>query len=173
VSENTEYLIIGRIARPFGIQGEVKIIPITDHAERFVGIDAVFVKQNGSFRKLEVAGSRIVKNAVLLKFVHVSDRSDAERYRDCMLYIDREHAAPIEDDSNYYYDLLGCTVKTTDGTEIGIVTDIQNAGSCDVYSVKPENSSEPELLIPVVRDIVKKIDIKKKEICIEIIDGLL
>ena len=173
MSENTEYLIIGRIARPFGVKGEVKIIPLTDHAERFVGINAVYVKQNGSYRKLEVEGSRIVKNAVLIKFAHVADRNDAERYRDCILYIDREHAAPIDDDSNYYYDLIGCTVKTTDNTELGIIIDIQNAGSCDVYCVKSKNGSDEELLIPVVRDVVKKIDVQKKEICIEIIDGLL
>jgi ribosomal 30S subunit maturation factor RimM len=59
------------------------------------------------------------------------------------------------------------------GDIIGKVFDIQNAGSCDVYCVRPQNSPDGEVLIPAVRDIVKNIDTIKKEIRIEAVDGLL
>jgi 16S rRNA processing protein RimM len=169
----TDFLIIGRIVSPFGIRGEVKVIPITDHAERFEGIEAVYVNQRGSYEKMDVEAARVVKKAVLLKLAQVADRDAAERLRDCMIYIDREHAAPLDGESHYYYDLLGCSVVTTEGDTLGTVTDIQNAGSCDVYCVKTEKNSDVELLIPAVRDVVKDINIRKKEIHIQVIDGLL
>ena len=173
MNEKTDFLIIGRIVRPFGTRGEVKLIPITDHIDRFLGIKAVYVNRNGSYEKIGVESARPVKNAVLLKLAQVANIDDAERLRNSIVYIDRQHAAPIDDESHYYYDLLGCTVKTTQGDTIGKVFDIQNAGSCDVYCVRPENLPDGELLIPAVRDIVKKIDTRKKEIRIEVIDGLL
>lgn len=173
MNENSDFLIIGRIVRPFGMRGEVKLIPITDHIDRFLGINAVYLNRTGSYEKIDVESARVVKNAVLLKFPHVASRDDAELLRNSIVYIDREHAAPIDDESHYYYDILGCTVKTTQGDTIGKVFDIQNAGSCDVYCVRPENLPDGELLIPAVRDIVKMIDTRKKEIRIEVIDGLL
>ena len=173
MNQKTDFLIIGRIVCPFGIKGEVKLIPITDDIKRFLGIDAVYVNQIGSYERMGVESARIVKNAVLLKLAKVANRDDAERFRNCMVYIDRENAAPINNDSHYYYDLLGCTVKTMKGDTIGTVYDIQNAGSCDVYCVRPVDASDGELLIPAVHDVVKEIDTRKKEIRIEVVDGLL
>ena len=173
MNQKTDFLIIGRIVCPFGIKGEVKLIPITDDIKRFLGIEAVYVNQTGSYERMGVESVRIAKNAVLLKLVQVTNRDDAERLRDCMVYIDRDNAAPIDSDSYYYYDLLGCTVKTLGGVTIGKVYDIQNAGSCDVYCVRPLDIPDGELLIPAVHDVVKEIDTRKKEIRIEVIDGLL
>lgn len=170
---NTDFLIIGRIVRPFGMKGEVKLLPTTDHIDRFQGIDFVYLNRTGQYEKVEVENARIVKNAVILKLVNVATRDDAEKLRSSTVYIDREHAAPIDDSSHYYYDILGCTVKTMQGDIIGKVFDIQNAGSCDVYCVRPQNSPDGEVLIPAVRDIVKNIDTIKKEIRIEAVDGLL
>lgn len=173
VNQKIDFLIIGRIVCPFGIKGEVKLIPITDNIKRFLGIDAVYVNQTGTYEKMGVESARIAKNAVLLKLAQVANRDDAEHLRNCMVYIDRENAAPIDDNSHYYYDLLGCTVKTMGGDTIGKVYDIQNAGSCDVYCVRPVGTSDGELLIPAVHDVVKEIDTRNKEIRIEVIDGLL
>ena len=173
MNEKTDFLIIGRIVRPFGTRGEVKLLPITDYINRFRGIESVYLNRAGEYEKIEVESARIMKGAVLLKLVHVANRDDAELLRNSIVYIDRRHAVPLDDESHYYYDILGCTVITTEGETIGEVFDIQNAGSCDVYYVRAQNGSDAEVLIPAVRDVVKSIDIRKKEICIEVIDGLL
>jgi len=105
VHGNTDFLIIGRIVRPFGMKGEVKLLPTTDHIDRFQGIDFVYLNRTGQYEKVEVENARIVKNAVILKLVNVATRDDAENLRSSTVYIDREHAAPIDDSSHYYYDI--------------------------------------------------------------------
>ncbi len=173
MGEKRDYLIIGKIVRPFGTRGEVKLLPITDDINRFHSMDFIFFRRGEQFEKVAVENVRISMDAVYIKLEGVATRDDAERLRNSLVYIDREHAAQIDDSSYYYYDIMGCTVKTEQGDTIGTVFDIQNAGSCDVYCVRPAGSSDGELLIPAVHDVVKNIDIGKKEIYIEALDGLL
>jgi len=168
-----EYLVIGRILRPFGIGGEVKLLPITDDIGRFRDIRFVYLETSGGFQREAVERVRITNNAVFIKLETIGSRDDAEELREKFVYVDREHAATIDDSSYYYYDIQGCTVKTVQGEVIGRVFDIQNAGSCDVYFVRPEGSPDGEILIPAVRDVIRSIDTRNKEILIDPIDGLL
>jgi 16S rRNA processing protein RimM len=176
VKNGIDYLVIGRIVRPFGIRGELKVIPLTDNAERFICLDFCYVMEPGNgpqFHRCDIEQARLSGQFVILKLHDVDTRTDAEKLRDVTIYIDREHAATIDDESHYYYDIEGCTVKTVKGEIMGTVVDIQNAGSCDVYCVRRSESSNDELLIPAVRDVIKSIDIQRKEILIEIVEGLL
>lgn len=168
-----DYLIIGKVLRPFGIRGEAKVLPITDDASRFRHIGYVYLKDGTGFYRNTVEQVRVSRNQVILKLEAVSSRDEAEALRDRLLYIDREHAAPLDGSSHYYFDIQGCTVRTMEGEVLGTVYDIQNAGSCDVYVVRTEGPYGKEILIPAVHDVIRNIDTKNKEIRIEVIDGLL
>ena len=169
MKKGTDYLVIGRIVRPFGIRGELKVLPTTDDAGRFTCMDHIYMKRHDEFFLQQVDRARLSKDFVLLKLQGVDSRTDAEKLRNAAIYIDRAHAAEIDEDSHYYCDVEGCTVKTVQGEIVGTVVDIQNAGSCDVYCIRRTGSSVDELLIPAVQDVVKSIDIQKKEILIEIV----
>ena len=168
-----EYLIIGKIVKPFGIRGEVKIYPITDSLLRFKDLRHAYMQNGSLYDRYEVNHVRLSTEFVLLKFKGLESRTDAEKFRDKYIYVDRENAVELEDSSYFYYDLLDCKVITTEGALVGMVCDVQNAGSCDVYFVRTQSKDENELLIPAVSSVVKNIDIKKKEITIDLIDGLL
>jgi 16S rRNA processing protein RimM len=172
MDEHTDYLIIGKVLRPFGIRGETKVLPITDDAARFRDVGHVFLKDSSGYHRNAVEQVKMSGDRVILKLESVDSRDEAEALRNRFLYIDRQHAAPLNESSHYYYDLQGCTVKTVQGQVVGQLHDIRNAGSCDVYVVKSEEPSGEEILVPAIRDVIKKIDTKNKEIYIEIIDGL-
>jgi 16S rRNA processing protein RimM len=165
--EIESFLAIGRITAPFGREGEVKVIPMTDRIERFLDLEYVFIHRE---ERRTVENVRIHGKNVLLKMSQVGDRGEAERYRDALLYVDRESAAPLGEGAYYYGDLNGCTVVTSSGDPLGVVYDIQNAGSSDVYFVRGERG---ELLIPAVGEIVREIDIEGRRIVIEPMEGLL
>jgi 16S rRNA processing protein RimM len=170
----TDYMIVGRVMKPFGVRGEVKVKPITDRAERFHDLSFVFIKKGEGYKKMEIECCRLHGDHVCLKPAEFSSRDDAAALAGELLYIDREHAARIEEGSHYCYDLVGCSVRTTGGRILGVLREIQNAGSCDVYVVNTgaENGSRGELLIPAISEVVKKIDVKAKEIVIEPLEGL-
>ena len=169
----TEYLIIGKIVKPFGIKGEVKVFPITDSISRFKKLRYVYLRKGSSVDRYDVDQTRPANEYVLLKLNGLDSRTDADKLRGEYIYVDRENAVQLEDSTYYYYDLLHCKVVTTEGEQLGTVYDIQNAGSCDVYFVRTNNKNENEILIPAVSQVVKNIDIKNKEITVDLPDGLL
>lgn len=171
MSETTDYLIIGKVIRPFGIRGEVHVHPITDHAGRFTEVDHLHLRGGVVPRTLRIERARISGNRVILKVEGVDTRDQAERLRERLLYVDREHAAELAEGSYYYYDLLGCRVVTGEGEELGTVEDIQNFGSCDVYFVR--GSGGRELALPAIRQVIRSIDLSRKRIEIDTVEGLL
>ena len=173
MSTKTEYLVIGKIVKPFGIKGEVKVFPITDSALRFKDLRYVFLQNGSCFNRFDVNSARLANEFVLLKINGFDSRDTAEKLRGKYLYVDRKNAVELEESSYYYYDLLDCKVKTIEGIMLGSVYDIQNAGSCDVYFVRAQNKDEKEVLIPAISQVVKNIDVINKEITVDLIDGLL
>ncbi len=169
----TDFLIIGKVIKPFGIKGEVKLFPITDSMQRFNDLKSVYLKKGITFQKVAVKSARASNKFVLLKLNGYDSRNDVESLQGKYIYVARENAAKIGDGSYYYYDLLGCTIKTLQGDVLGTVYDIQNAGSCDIYFIRSCNSKQEDFMIPAVSDIVKEVNIRAKEIVIEVIDGLL
>ncbi len=172
MKEGMDFLIIGRFLKPFGVRGEMKVLPATDTLERFGELSFVYVHENREWKKCDLEGVRFNGNRVLLKLKGYDTREVVEKLTDKYLYIDRAHAVPLEDDNYYCYDLCNCRVSTTAGKNLGAVCDIQNAGSCDVYVVRRNCEGEDVFYIPAVKDVIRKIDIRNKEIIIEEIEGL-
>lgn len=67
-------------------------------------------------------------------------------------------------------DIIGLSVISKDGEDIGMVSEIFGTGSNDIFVV---TKGEKEYLIPAIRDVIKKIDIENKKIIIEVMEGLL
>ena len=71
----------------------------------------------------------------------------------------------------YIVDLLDSEVFTEDGSKLGILEDIFNTGSNDIYVVK--NELGKQILLPSISDVIKKIDIENKKIIVHLIKGLI
>jgi 16S rRNA processing protein RimM len=155
----SDYLIIGKILGPFGTKGEVKLLPITDDPGRFRTLESLYIKEGSLFQRKRTDGVRFANKYILLKLEGYDSRDEASHLSGNCVYTDREHAAKLDESSYYYADINGCTVKTDQGEIIGEVFDIQNAGSCDVYRVRSGDSSGKEVLIPAIRDVIKRIDV--------------
>jgi len=171
VQTKEEYLIVGKITKPFGIRGEVRVFPITDDPARYVDMKGVYIEGQGSKRRIAVEYAKVGTRYVIVKFEGCDTVEDADRLRNELLYVTRNEAAAIDEGSYYYYDLNGCEVETVEGKTVGTVYDIQNTGSCDVYFVRSDADGE-EHIVPAIRDVVKEIDISNKRIVIEPVEGL-
>ena len=92
-----DYLRIGVITAPHGVRGEVKVFPTTDDPERFDELETVWLYNGKSYVSLDVESVKYFKNMVILKVKQIPDRNEAEKYRSKELYVDREHALPLEE----------------------------------------------------------------------------
>ena len=107
-----------------------------------------------------------------------SSPEEAAKYIGTEVYIDRKDGQPLEEGEYYIADLIGCSVITEDGTNLGTVRDVLQTGANDVYVVgcgvpDAKGLKEKEILLPVIRDCIKKVDIEKGEILVHIMPGLL
>lgn len=158
------FLAIGQVLRPQGLRGEVKVRPDTDDPERFLHLTSVFEKTEDNFSPLSIHDVSIRKGMVYLTLGDDSAVEAAEARRDQVLYIDREHAAPLGEHENYIADLIGCQLVDTQGRAIGYLKDILQPGANDVYVV---NTPEGELMIPALRHVILDVDTKSKIITVD------
>ena len=118
------HLLVGEIVRPQGIRGEVKLRHFTDDPYRFEDLETILRKTGNGFEPLAIEACRVQGDDVYLKLEGFNDRNAAETLRGSMLYVDREHAAELEENQFFIADLLGAEAFDTKGGEIGTLKDV-------------------------------------------------
>lgn len=164
-------LEIGQIVNTFGIKGFVKVNPWVNDVTRFDDLKKVYIKIRKSLKELEIEEVKYHKNQVLLKFKGIETVEQAEMLRNAILEIDRKDAIPLEEGEYFIADLLESEVYTDEGEKLGILEDIFNTGSNDIYVVK--NELGKSILLPRIKDVFKEIDVENKKIIVHLIDGLI
>ncbi len=162
--------VVGKILKAQGIKGEVKAEVITSFPEHFNDLDCLYIKKN-DYEPLEIENRRLAKNFVFLKFKKIKSRNDAEALRDAYLYIPEKELHSLEEDEFYYHQLIGLKVFSEENDYIGEILEIENYPVNDVLVVK--DSDKQKHLIPLVKDIIREIDVKSQKVKIRLIDGLL
>lgn len=153
--------VIGQIVNVHGIQGEVKVYPLTDDINRFKILNYILIDNE----MMEVIGCKFLKNMVILKIKGIDTIEKANKYRNKYIRIKREDAIPLENENTFYVaDIIDCDVYDTLNKYIGKVYDVIKLKSNDVYWVKSLNNKD--IMIPALRDIIQKIDIKSSKILI-------
>lgn len=159
-----EYLLIGEITKPQGVQGELKLRPITCDPSRFENMNYAFLKEGEGYRRVNIRVRRAGADAVFLRMEGVNTRNDAEEMRGTMLYIDRAHAVELDEDSTFICDLMGLKGVLTDGGEIGKIIDVMQPGGNDVYVFKGKRG---EVLVPALKSVVVKVDLAAGEMLLD------
>ncbi len=164
-----DLLQVGTITSTHGIKGAVKVFPTTDDPKRFCKLRQVILDDGKSKKKLEISGVRFFKNLVILKFKGIDDINEVEKYKKATLWVTREDAVPLDENEYFIADLIGLSVVTEEGEELGTLTDVMQTGANDVYVV---TKGGEELLIPAIRECVKKVDLENQVMTIFLMPGL-
>lgn len=158
---------IGIVTAPFGRFGEVKVMPLTDFPERFELLKTICLHtpETGEVF-LEVEKVRHHKGIVLLKLRGIDSIDDAETLRGRQVMIRESDRLELPKGSYYVDDIIGVEVVTTTGESLGSIREVLRSGANDVYVTE-------KAMIPAVRQIVKTIDMTKKQMVVEPMEGLL
>ena len=166
-----EKLEVGQIVNTFGIKGFVKVYPYVDDISRFDDLKNVYIKSKKQETKLEIEEVKYQKNMVLIKFKGIETVEQAESLRNAYLEIERSDAIPLDEGQYFIADLLGLPVFVDTGDKLGILDDIFNNGSTDIYVVK--NELGKQFLLPYIDDVIKDIDLENGKIIVHLIEGLI
>lgn len=171
--EAERFVSVGRVLKPHGVRGEVKVEPMTDNPARFKQLERVYcLKPNGERVSLHIEASRAAgTETVLVKFREYATPETVDALRNSLIQVPRSEAPPLPKGKVYYADVIGMIVRNqaTQAT-IGTVDAIVSAGN-DLLEIKtPEGR---ELMIPWVDAFVARIDAEAREIWITPVPGLL
>jgi 16S rRNA processing protein RimM len=190
-----DWLEIGTIVAPQGLNGEMRVYSNSDFPERFEVPGQRWLLRPNQIEPepVELLKGRYVpgKGIYIVQLAGVEDRNQVEALRDCKLMVPASDRPPLEDDEYHVRDLIGLqVVNQLTGETLGVVVDLIPAGndllevrlpqppdSPDIEEIQPENQkprSQPAtVLIPFVKEIVPVVDLQQGRIEVTPPPGLL
>ena len=160
-------ITVGRILGPWGLQGDLKVEPLTDIPQRFAPGSVLYLDG----RAARVVRSGGYKGHLRVKLDLVGNRAQAEALRGKELTVPRDKAGPLPEGSYYYFQIIDIAVWTDDGEYLGRVKEVlSTAGSNDVYVVRDEGIKE--VLVPALKDLVLEVDLDQSRMVVKLPDGL-
>lgn len=167
-----EYLTVGQIVNTHGIRGEIKVFPRTDFSEqRFAKGSRLLIEIQGDMLEVTVHTARKHKNVYILHLNGFNNINDVEKYKGSLLKVPVDQQIKLDEDEYYVHEIVGCIVLTEQNVEIGEITEVLKPGANDVW-VASRNNRSP-VYIPVIDDVVKKVDVQRKIIIIDPLEGML
>ena len=163
-------LEVGKITNTHGLRGDVKVVPWMDAPEDFEELTKVYLRTRKEDIPLTVKSVRYQKNNLIVKFAEFDDINEVEQYKNCVLYADRNELGELPEGTYYIVDLIGLKVYTEEGEPVGVIEDVFNTGANDIYDIKREGRKN--LLLPVIDEVVKEVDINNGRVTVHIMEGL-
>ena len=162
---------VGKIVNTCGLKGEVKVINYSDFIkDRYKKNNTLFVSDEKDISlNLTISSFRQNDKFIYLKFKEIDTIEEAEKLKECYLFVDSDQLKKIDDDTFYYYELLNMEVYYNDNN-IGFISEVNDNGAQDLLRIKGKNIN---FLVPFVNDFIEFIDVENKKIILKNLEGLL
>jgi 16S rRNA processing protein RimM len=164
-------LRVGRITGAHGLKGALRFRPDNPDSDTLEQVKRVFLERDGAAREFQITGMTPL-NATTWRITldGVVDIDAAEALKGAVVMLAAEDVPPAKPGEFYYYEAIGCEVFLTDGSRLGAIEEIFSNGAQDIWVVR---DGEREVLVPVIEDVVKTMDLAGRRVTIEPIPGLL
>jgi 16S rRNA processing protein RimM len=143
---------VGQVAGGYGLDGAVKVVPLTDFADRF-DAGATFLI-DGAERQVE--WSRPGHPGLVVKLRGVDNRSTADLIRGLYVEVPEAAARPLAEGRFYHHQVVGLAVLTSSGRQLGTIAEILERPANDVWVSR---DGAVEHLIPATKDAVVEVDV--------------
>lgn len=154
-----QFITVGQIINTHGLNGEVKVYPLTDDIKRFRKLKKIYINEV----ERQVVWCKLQADKAILKIEGIDSIEDAVKYKEKYIEVSREDAVKLPEGRYFVTDIIGCTVVDENGVDYGKIYDVIHTKNNDVYWIKEGK----ELLIPVLKEIVVNIDVENQKITIK------
>ena len=162
-------MAVGRITKPHGVNGEVRVELLTDVPERFEWLETIYLGEINP-RQVGIENVRYHQGVVLLKLTGYPTRTEAETLRGELLQVPESEAIPLDEGEYFLYQLVGLQVFTEDGAPVGRLSEVLETGANNVFVI---DGPHRQHLIPDIPDVVREIDIDAGRLVIHLLPGLI
>ena len=168
-----EYLLLGYITDAFSLDGTFKILSKTDFAsKRYAKGKEVFLYQPNTKQRMTVIVESYRKNGQFdfVKVQGVNSKKEALEFKGYEVQALKDYQI-VDKDTYYYVDLVGCKVMDEKGTILGEVSQVEEFPAQLTLRVK--RKGQEDFFVPFIKAFIRRVDISKKEIEINVIGGML
>jgi 16S rRNA processing protein RimM len=188
------WVILAHIVRPQGRKGEILAELWTDFPEKFAERKRLFLLADDPSsalapREMQLEDFRPMQDRVVLKFAGIDSIEQAESLRGLNVAIPHQERAPLEEDSAYISDLIGCQLYDASPQPsgqprlIGVIAGVDRAATnTDLLIVErvPEHAPDEagqatatRAEIPFVKAFLDRLDIAGRRVEMRLPAGLL
>ncbi len=157
---------IGEVVNVVGLRGELKIYPYSENKERFETLKTVYFDKT----RIEIQQVRYKDNLVILKIQGVEDRTSAEACKGKEVFMDDEDLEELPEGTYYIKDILGFLVEDRSRGIIGTLKDVKDNGAQNLFIIEKNNGGE--LLVPAVEEFFAGVDLERKVVLVDLIEGM-
>lgn len=164
-------VLVGRVARPHGLKGQVVVNPETDFVgERYAPGSRMWTRANGAFIELTVTMARLQGSRPVVAFDGYERVEDVARLAGCELRVPESELQALDPGQYYEHQLTGCLVETVRGEHVGTVLKVEGGLGGSRLVVSGERG---EVLIPFATAICREVDVEGRRIRIDPPEGLI
>ena len=167
--KNPDLVALGKVVRSQGSDGRLKLRLNEKGPTGFAGTK-VYLKRGEGFAAFEVEALTLDRNAYILKLKGVDSLAAADSLAGLEVFAAGSDFRRLDGDRFYDFQVIGSRVLTREGTEVGTVESVLEAGGPVLLVVRRE---EREVYIPFTEAICVKVDMEAGEVVIDPPDGLL
>jgi 16S rRNA processing protein RimM len=167
----TDCFQLGYIAKLHGYKGEVSLFLDVTDPDKYFEIDAFFLEIDDNLVPFMVESVKQKgKGHIALKLEGVNSEADATKLLKKSVYLPESFLEPLDDTHFYDHEVIGFKVVDISAGEIGILEDVFDSSATTLLQVMKDDK---EILIPMVPNLVQKVDRANKTLHIQSPEGLL
>ncbi|AAZ27865.1 MULTISPECIES: ribosome maturation factor RimM [Colwellia] len=171
MSTEEKKIILGKVGAVYGIKGWLKIHSFTDETEAILDYFPWSLKLGNNTQTVEITDWRKHNKVLIVKVAGIDDRDEAQALVGSEILTNEAALPELSEDDFYWRDLIGMSVVTNKGYDLGVVTDMMETGANDVLVVKAnlkDGFSKKERLIPYLfEQVIESVSIENKQICVD------
>jgi 16S rRNA processing protein RimM len=171
--DDLKFILVGKITKPHGLRGEVKIFPFSGDPASFVANYSLLQlardeRETKNFLSSSVERVRVQGKQVIIKLESCSDRNMSEQLSGFFVFVRDCDLPELTDNEFYLYELIGKQIVDTKGNLIGLIDSILEAGGQELLVVQYQGR---EVLIPSAPDFI--VAMEEDRIIVDLPLGLL
>ena len=156
-----ELRTVGVVVGVHGLQGTLRVAPLSDFPERFAALHRVYlVRDEIAVGTYDVKRVKWLNDVVLITLRDVTKREEAENLRGAEICVPESERWVLPQDVYYSADLIGFSVVGDDGVKVGSLTGVLE-GAQDTLIIETPNG---ELLVPFVHAWVGEVNTERRTI---------
>jgi len=165
--EEPVFVLIGRLQRVHGVDGEIAMRVLTDFPQRIRHGKQVFVGED--HQQMIIESVRPKAELLLLTFKGITTRDAAQELTNLEVFVEARNLPKLPEGKYYHHQILGLQVY--EGEELlGYISEIIETGANDVFAVRLMNGGE--LLIPNIPEVVLAVELEEKRMLVHLLEGL-